>query len=283
MSYADIAAKNRLPESQQPHPDQSLLEGSHNDQDSSQSTASDEKIHVVTREEFQEEQQALECPPAAPAPRLLSEEDAPAKLEATRQAEEDAKKAEAETQRQVESAKKAANETKEQAKETKEEVKEEASKAYAKGEKKLEQGKEEAKKEYNEASAKGKKEYNELSEKAKKEYDEMSEKAKRAYDKLSAEAKQDWQKLSAESKKKWQEAKNSDAGQELQKPEVWGSLLGLANLAVVGTTIYFAYTNRNKPRWDKRAVSATVIGLAAWFGVQGYLLPQSEAVRQRRH
>lgn len=44
----------------------------------------------------------------------------------------------------------------------------------------------------------------------------------------------------------------------------------IANLAVTGTTIYFAYKNRNKPRWDRRVVSATVIGLAAWFGVQGY-------------
>lgn len=43
-----------------------------------------------------------------------------------------------------------------------------------------------------------------------------------------------------------------------------------ANLAVAGTTVYFAYKNRNQPRWDRRVVSATVIGLAAWFGVQGY-------------
>ena len=50
-SYADIAAKNRLPESQQPHPDQGLLEGDHHDpNDLSHSTSSDEKIHGKRRQ-----------------------------------------------------------------------------------------------------------------------------------------------------------------------------------------------------------------------------------------
>lgn len=70
----------------------------------------------------------------------------------------------------------------------------------------------------------------------------MSEKAKRAYDKLSTEAKNDWQKLSAESKKKWQEAKNSEAGQELQKPEVWGSLLGLGGFTIA---LFLSYCTLN--------------------------------------
>ncbi|KAK9898627.1 hypothetical protein P389DRAFT_167152 [Cystobasidium minutum MCA 4210] len=263
MSYADIAAKNRLPESQQPHPDPNLLEGSHHsesDTDLSQSGASDEKIHVVSQEEFVKQEHALESPPAPQEPVLLTADDATDSAAVQRKAQADAEKVEANAKKAANETKKAAEDAKDKAEDVKEDAKDKASKAYAQGEKKLEKGKEEAS----------------------KEYAELSEKAKRAYDRLSEEGKKDWQKLSKESKKKWEEAKNSDAGQELQKPEVWGSLLGLANLAVTGTTIYFAYKNRNKPRWDRRVVSATVIGLAAWFGVQGYLLPQSDAVKQRR-
>lgn len=234
-SYADIAAKNRLPESQQPHPDPALLEGDHHDpadRDLSHSTATDEKIHgelrcgdslgahnsqlmyvilraVVTQDEFQQVESALESPPAPSEPPRLSADDAPATLPGasssttTSSPSPAARQAEADT-------KKAAEDTKKAAKETKEEVKDKASKAYSEGEKKLEKGKEEAS----------------------KEYAELSEKAKKAYDRLSEEAKNDWHKLSKESKKRWEEAKNSDAGQELQKPEVWGSLLGLGELGL---------------------------------------------------
>ena len=50
LRYAQAASKNRLPPDQQPHPDQSLLEGDHNlasgpGGDLSHSKATDEKVH----------------------------------------------------------------------------------------------------------------------------------------------------------------------------------------------------------------------------------------------
>jgi len=118
--------------------------------------------------------------------------------------------------------------------------------------------------------AKAEKTWEKGKEEAKKEYDALSEKAKAAYNKMSKEAQEDWHKTSKEAKKAWEEAKNSDVGKELQKPKVWGSLLGIANLAVFGSVVYYTYANWHKPRWDRRLVSATVVGVAAWFGLQGY-------------
>lgn len=43
-----------------------------------------------------------------------------------------------------------------------------------------------------------------------------------------------------------------------------------ANLAVIGSVAYYTYANWHKPRWDRRVVSATVIAVSAWFGLQGY-------------
>lgn len=334
MTWADVAAKNAPPPSEQPKPDPSLLEGEHHDStDLSHSGAHDEKVNIVTRDEFEHDLGSADAPvnpaPGAAAraasanpnvaitePTKLSAEDAPATTPASRNlptaqsgghghqvskdveaAKEDAKKeaaqAEAAAAKKVEQGKQAAaqaaGEAKEAAKEGAEvasqkagEAKEAAKDGAAVASQKAKEGADVASQKLSEGKKEAEKKLAQGKEAAEQEYNELSAKAKASYDKLSKEAREDWHKLSKESKKQWEAAKNSEVGQELQKPEVWGSMLTVANLAVIGSLAYFTYSNWGKPRWDRRIVSATAIGVSTWFGLQGYLLPQTEAVQNQR-
>jgi len=283
---------------------------------------------VVTREEFEEE---VHPSPSAPAPKLLSEDDAPRTAPAQRnvpqnqtkthgypavspynadlkeakddasnkaasargQVGRDAEQAKQQISKDAQSAKKEVSKDAEQAKKaaanTAEDVKEKADQASKTAAKEYDQAKdvasekaEQAKKTAGKYEKVAERKFEAGKEEAKKEYDILSDKAKNAYNKLSREAQDDWHKLSKESKKQWEAAKESDVGQELQKPEVWGSMLGVANLAVIGGLAYFTIMNWGKPRWDRRVVTGTVIAASTWFGLQGYILPQTEAVQQQR-
>jgi len=64
------------------------------------------------------------------------------------------------------------------------------------------------------------------------------------------------------------------------RPGVLGGLLGVVNVGVLGTVGYFAYTNWDAPRWDRRIVSAVSVGLLALWGGEGFLAEQS---RERYH
>lgn len=285
-----------------------MLEGDHHDPSEPEVPhTADEKIHgefgrttllcqpkqakhglcalvVVTREEFEEELEGQD-PAPVPEPVRLTADDAQrtaakaedkgkqAEKEVKSKANETANKAEKKGEEVKEEAKAAGSEAKKEAQKVGEEAKQSLNKAGTATEKKAE----EAKQELSKAGKEAEKKYEKGKEEAKREYDELSDKAKKAYNKMSAEAQKDWDALSAESKKRWAQAKDSDVGQELQKPEVWGSLLAVSNLAVIGTVGWFAYTNWQKPRWDRRVVSATVIGVASWFGLQGYA--QISAIR----
>lgn len=43
------------------------------------------------------------------------------------------------------------------------------------------------------------------------------------------------------------------------------------NLAIIATAGFVVYNNWDKPRWDRRAVTAGVVGLLAIFGAEGAL------------
>ncbi|CAD6572384.1 MAG: hypothetical protein CYPHOPRED_004816 [Cyphobasidiales sp. Tagirdzhanova-0007] len=275
LRYAQAASKNRLPPDQQPHPDQSLLEGDHNlasgpGGDLSHSKATDEKVHVVSREEFDEDthpadEDHLPAPPRFNANDAVSTSD----LSPTAPSFKPSSSNQTTQQQKGKDTKDAAKDLKDSAKDTKDSVKDYAKEKLDSSDGNADKAKSDVKENADEAGAEAKKQIDKGTKVAKEEYEELSEKAKAAYNKMSKEAQDDWQKLSAESKKRWAEAKNSDAGRELQKPQVWGPLLAGTNAAVLGTVLYFTYANWHKPRWDRRVVSATVIGIGTWFGLQG--------------
>jgi len=313
MSYADISKKNREAPEDQPKPDPGLLE--HSDSDVSHSGASDDKVHIVTREEFENDVQHLDDEQRRVAPVFTADDALPTSDETARKAQADAQKVEAKAKQTKDAAEDKAKQGAEKAKQTADVAADKAKQAAGTVEAKAKETKDavaskaedvkdkakqtaadveaEAKKDYSAAKSEVKKgaakteqtaeqAADNAAETTKFEYDALSTQAKAAYNKMSKEARQDWHKLSKESKKRWEEAKNSEAAKELQKPEVWGSLLGVTNLALLGGVAYVAISNWNKPRWDRRVVSATVIGLGTWFGLQGWLIPQTDAVKQRR-
>lgn len=53
------------------------------------------------------------------------------------------------------------------------------------------------------------------------------------------------------------------------RPGVLGGLVGVANLGVLGGVGYAAYTNWDRPAWDRRIVSAVTIGLLGLWGGEG--------------
>ncbi|KAG8961795.1 hypothetical protein FRC03_004952 [Tulasnella sp. 419] len=58
------------------------------------------------------------------------------------------------------------------------------------------------------------------------------------------------------------------------RPGVFGGLMGLVNVGVLGTVGYYGYVNWDKPVWDRRTVSAVTVGLIAFFSGEGYLAEQ---------
>jgi len=61
------------------------------------------------------------------------------------------------------------------------------------------------------------------------------------------------------------------AKQVVLRPGVLGGIVGVFNLAVLGTVGYFAYENWDLPRWDRRTVSAVTVGLLGLSLGEGYL------------
>ncbi|KAF4598330.1 hypothetical protein AB1N83_001979 [Pleurotus pulmonarius] len=64
------------------------------------------------------------------------------------------------------------------------------------------------------------------------------------------------------------------------RPGVLGGLVGLLNTAVLGTVGYFSYINWDRRSWDRRTVSAVSVGLLALFGAEGVI---AEQFRSKRH
>lgn len=61
------------------------------------------------------------------------------------------------------------------------------------------------------------------------------------------------------------------AREAVLRPGVLGGLVGVVNLGVLGTVGYFAYSNWDRPTWDRRTVSAVSVGLLTLWGGEGYV------------
>ncbi|OCH96559.1 hypothetical protein OBBRIDRAFT_787116 [Obba rivulosa] len=70
------------------------------------------------------------------------------------------------------------------------------------------------------------------------------------------------------------------AREHILRPGVLGGLLGAVNAGVLGTVGYFAYTNWDRPHWDRRLVSAVSVGLLTLWSGEGYV---AERYRQKHH
>lgn len=91
---------------------------------------------------------------------------------------------------------------------------------------------------------------------------DLEDRAKKASAGLKADAK----KASS-----WAKSRAERGEDKLQDPKVQAGLATVVNLLALGGVGLLAYKNWGKDRWDRRVVSATVIGLGALFGSQGYL------------
>ncbi|KAK4050625.1 hypothetical protein OIV83_003351 [Microbotryomycetes sp. JL201] len=90
-------------------------------------------------------------------------------------------------------------------------------------------------------------------------------------EKRGSEFKKDAEKEAKKLQRKASEL-DKDARETARKyPVATAGLIGAINLAVVGSVGLWAWSNKDLPRWDRRAVTATVLGLGAWFGSQGLL------------
>ncbi|KDQ57547.1 hypothetical protein JAAARDRAFT_58152 [Jaapia argillacea MUCL 33604] len=70
------------------------------------------------------------------------------------------------------------------------------------------------------------------------------------------------------------------AREHILRPGVLGGLVGFVNTSILGTVGYLAYTNWDKPHWDRRTVSAVSIGLLTLWGGEGFLAAQ---YRESKH
>lgn len=53
------------------------------------------------------------------------------------------------------------------------------------------------------------------------------------------------------------------------RPGVMGGLIGLVNVGILGTVGYYAYTNWDRPTWDRGTVAAVSAGLIVLAGGEG--------------
>ncbi|EGN99908.1 hypothetical protein SERLA73DRAFT_180205 [Serpula lacrymans var. lacrymans S7.3] len=63
----------------------------------------------------------------------------------------------------------------------------------------------------------------------------------------------------------------TSAREHILRPGVLGGLVGLVNVAVLGTVGYLGLINWDRQRWDRQIVSIISVGLLSLWGAEGYL------------
>ncbi|KAH9892744.1 hypothetical protein C8Q73DRAFT_746532 [Cubamyces lactineus] len=61
------------------------------------------------------------------------------------------------------------------------------------------------------------------------------------------------------------------AREHILRPGVLGGLLGVLNAGIIGAVGYFSYINWDRPRWDRRVVTAVTAGILTLWTGEGFL------------
>ncbi|GAA5983872.1 hypothetical protein JCM11641_006403 [Rhodosporidiobolus odoratus] len=266
MSWADIAKKGEFPEELQGKPDESLLTTAQPDRAPSPGVdVVKDHVAIVDQDELRKLREGVEHaddPHSTnadfdearrhQAARDAAEQQARLKAQAQKELKQTTDKVEA-VETKVE---KKGEEVKDKTEEVVEEVKEKGGEALKTAEKK---GKE-VEKEVKEKWAEGK-------EEAKEKWAEGKKEAKEFADKAEKEVKKDAKKL----QKKASEVEKEGRALAKQYPYAASGLAGAVNLALIAVPAFYAYQNWDKPRWDRRIVSAVAVGLTAVFGAESAL------------
>ncbi|KAG7571012.1 hypothetical protein FFLO_00976 [Filobasidium floriforme] len=294
MSWADVAKKNAPPESEQPHPDQALLEGQHFEGETpAQHGIGDHGVQVIDRDTFEnpapaepvkaETLQPLDLN-SSPAPNDPANTDprtsssAPKATDAPKGSEIKVPSAQEVGKKVDESVEKG----KQTAKDAEEKGKQVAKDAEAKGkaaardvEKKAERAADKVEETAKEVKGASKQLARDAEVKGKELVDNAAEKTKEVANDVEKKAKQ----LKREAKAEIQHAENvaaqyiERAKELVLRPGALGGLMGVANVGLLGTIGYYAYTRRNVP-WDRNYVGATAASVLALFGIEGVVAEQ---------
>lgn len=263
-SYADIAAENAPPKSQQPKPDPGYLEG-HNPSGDVNHAAPDVnsgKVNVVPSDSDLEhlKTQSQEA-----------YEEAVAKArEQRKQLEADAQKASDAAQKTASDAKKAGKDVANDAKKAGQDVANDAKKA---GKEAADEAEKVGKDARAEAEKFGKNARAEA-EKAGKKAEEYFEKGKKELSKdaeilrkKGEEGAKKLRKKAGEAEKEFESFWNSFSND----PKQWGPALAAVNVALLGGLGIYAYTHKEQvQRTDRRLISAITVGVLGLIGGQGY-------------
>jgi len=283
MSWADVAKKNAPPESEQPHPDQALLEGQHFEGETeAQHGISDSKVSVIDRETFEhpapaEPIKANTLQPlnlnASPSPNdPLNNEpstssSAPKPSDAPKGSEikvPSAEEAGRKVDESVEKGKRAAKDAERKVERGVDEAERKAEKAAENVEKKAKEVKGATKQLAGDAADKTRELADEAAEKTKEVAGDVEKKAKQ----LKRDAKVEIQRAENALEVYYERAKDL-----VLRPGALGGLMGVANVGLLSTIGYYAYTRRNVP-WDRNYVGATAASVLALFGIEGVVADQ---------
>lgn len=59
-------------------------------------------------------------------------------------------------------------------------------------------------------------------------------------------------------------------------PKYWLTTLSVVHVAVLGAAGYFGYQNRREIQtWDRKLLSAIAVGVAAFFGAEGFFVSKN--------
>ncbi|SNX86825.1 uncharacterized protein MEPE_05534 [Melanopsichium pennsylvanicum] len=263
-SYADIAAENAPPKSQQPQPDQGYLEG-HNSSSDVNPNAPDVnsgKVNIVPSDsdlehlKTQSQEAYDEAVSKAREQRKQLESDAKRASDSAHKAANDARKAGNEF---ASDAKKTGNELASEAKKTGNQIASDAEKsgkdAKAEADKFAKNAKAEAQKAGKKAEEyyeKGKKELSKDAEVLKKKGEEGAKKLKKKAGEAERELESFWDSFSND-------------------PKQWGPALAAVNVALLGGLGLYAYTHKEQvQRTDRRLLSAVTVGILGLIGGQGF-------------